>query len=339
MSDSDAVAGRFELVSPLARGSMGEVHRARDLQTGETVAVKLIWRRRTGEEVALTEADKNAARFMREVRIMSRLSSPNLPRTIAGGLDGDRPYLAMEYLEGTTLAWLIDENGRLPVAWAAAIGAQIATGLAAAHRAGVVHRDLKPANVMVTIGGVVKVLDFGVGLILDDVDGGRLTSSEVTVGTARYMAPEQARQRAVTGAADLYALGCVLYEMLAGAPPFDGDTTYELLNRHVEQVPAPVRTLRSEVPEDLDALVSRLLEKDPADRPADAAEVAELLLPIALAPAHGAPAGPGDPTIPLREQAAASPAQEEPAPLPHDERLPAGPRGTAGSTSSTCTGG
>ena len=257
---------------------------------------------------------------------MSRLSSPNLPRTIAGGLDGDRPYLAMEYLEGTTLAWLIDENGRLPVAWAAAVGAQIATGLAAAHRAGVVHRDLKPANVMVTTGGVVKVLDFGVGLILDDVDGGRLTSSEVTVGTARYMAPEQARQRAVTGAADLYALGCVLYEMLAGAPPFDGDTTYELLNRHVEQVPVPVRTLRGEVPEELDALVSRLLEKDPADRPADAAEVADLLLPIALAPAHDAPAGPWDPTIPLREQqAAASPAQDEPAPLPRDEPATRGP--------------
>jgi len=321
MNGAEAIAGRFELVSPLARGSMGEVHRARDLQTGDTVAVKLIWRRRTGEEVALTEADKNAARFMREVRIMSRLSSPNLPRTIAGGLDGDRPYLAMEYLEGTTLAWLIDENGRLPVAWAASVGAQIATGLAAAHRAGVVHRDLKPANVMVTTGGVVKVLDFGVGLILDDVDGGRLTSSEVTVGTARYMAPEQARQRAVTGAADLYALGCVLYEMLTGAPPFDGDSTYELLNRHVEQVPAAVRTLRSEVPEDLDALVSRLLEKDPADRPADAAEVAELLVPIALAAAPGGPARPGDPTIPLREQrAAAGTTQDEEAP-----RLPARP--------------
>ncbi len=325
MNGDNAIAGRFELISPLARGSMGEVHRARDLQTGDTVAVKLIWRRRTGEEVSLTEADKNAARFMREVRIMSRLSSPNLPRTIAGGIDGDRPYLAMEYLEGTTLAWLIDENGRLPVAWAAAIGAQIATGLAAAHRAGVVHRDLKPANVMITTGGVVKVLDFGVGLILDDVDGGRLTSSEVTVGTARYMAPEQAHQHAVTGAADLYALGCVLYEMLTGAPPFEGDTTYELLNRHVEQAPAPVRTLRSEVPENLDALVLRLLEKDPANRPADAAEVADLLVPIALTPAPGAPAGPGDPAIPLREQAAASPAQEEPAPLPPAEAATPGP--------------
>jgi tRNA A-37 threonylcarbamoyl transferase component Bud32 len=316
MNGSDVIAGRFEILGPLARGNMGEVHRARDLQTGETVAVKMILRRRTGEAVSLTEGDKNAARFMREVRIMSRLSSPNLPRTVAGGIDDDLPYLAMEYLEGTTLAWLLDENGRLPVPWAAAIGAQIATGLAAAHRAGVVHRDLKPSNVMVTTGGVVKVLDFGVGLILDDVDGARLTSSDVTVGTARYMAPEQARQSPITGAADLYALGCVLYEMLAGAPPFDGTTTYELLNQHAVQEPTPVTTVRSEVPAELDALISQLLEKDPANRPADAAEVAEVLRPIALA----APAAAGaadDPTLPLRaEEAAASvPARDEPAAL------------------------
>ena len=103
--------------------------------------------------MSLTEADKNAARFMREVRIMARLSSPNLPRTIAGGLDGDQPYLAMEYIDGRTLSSLLAEaDGRLPVAWAAAIGAQIAAGLDAAHRAGVVHRDLKPSNVMLAAG-------------------------------------------------------------------------------------------------------------------------------------------------------------------------------------------
>ena len=125
---------------------------ARDLETGDTVAVKrLLRRRRSATPVSLTEADANAARFMREVRIMARLSSPNLPRTIAGGLDGDQPYLAMEYIDGVTaVVTLLAEadDGRLPVAWAAAIAAQIATGLDAAHRAGVVHRDLKPSNVM-----------------------------------------------------------------------------------------------------------------------------------------------------------------------------------------------
>ncbi|HEX7163114.1 MAG TPA: serine/threonine-protein kinase, partial [Trebonia sp.] len=249
MSGAEVVAGRFELLAPVARGNMGEVHQARDRETGETVAVKLIWRRRSGEQVSLTEADKNAERFAREVRIMARLSSPNLPRTIAGGLDGDRPYLAMEYIDGVTLDDVLKENGQLPVAWAAAVGAQIARGLDAAHRAGVVHRDLKPSNVMIGKDGVVKVLDFGVGLILDDVDGPRLTSSDVTVGTARYMAPEQASEGGViTAAVDRYALGCVLYQMLAGAPPFDGGTTYEVLNQHVHQPPTPVATLRGEVP-------------------------------------------------------------------------------------------
>src|SRR6266567_3885247 len=159
MSGTDVVADRFELLGPLARGNMGEVYRARDRLTAETVAVKLIRRRRTGEEVAMTEADKNAARFEREVRIMARLSSPNLPRTIAGGLDGDRPYLAMELIDGITLSELIDESGQLPVGWAAAVAAQAARGLDAAHRAGVVHRDVKPSNIMLATSGVVKVLD------------------------------------------------------------------------------------------------------------------------------------------------------------------------------------
>jgi serine/threonine protein kinase/superfamily II DNA/RNA helicase/very-short-patch-repair endonuclease len=307
MRDTEVIADRFEVLGPQARGNMGEVHRARDLETGEIVAVKVIRRRRSGEEVSLTEADKNAARFEREVRIMARLSSPNLPRTIAGGLDGDRPYLAMEFIDGVTLSSLLNENGRLPVAWAAAIGAQIAQGLDAAHKAGVVHRDLKPSNVMLAADGLVKVLDFGVGLILDDVEGGpRLTSSDVTVGTARYMAPEQATQHAaVTGAVDLYALGCVLYEMLTGAPPFDDGSTYEVLKRHIEQQSLPVSELRGEVSPELDAVISRLLEKDPADRPGTAAEVVELLLPFALKPGPGVPGAPGDPALSLAERATA----------------------------------
>ena len=303
MSGADVVAGQFEIIGPQARGNMGEVYRARDLNTGETVAVKVIRRRRSGEEVSLTEADKNTARFEREVRIMKRLSSLNLPRTIAGGLDGERPYLAMEFIDGVTLSSLLDENGPLPIAWAAAIGAQIAQALDVAHKAGVVHRDLKPSNVMLGTDGVVKVLDFGVGLILDDIDGGpRLTSSDVTVGTARYMAPEQATQHAaITGAVDLYALGCVLYEMLVGAPPFDGDSMYEILNRHIEQQPLSVRELRGNVPEVLDAVITRLLEKDPDDRPGTAAEVVELLDPIGLMPGPGLPNAVGNPSLALAE--------------------------------------
>ena len=269
MDSSEVIAGRFELLGVVGRGAMGEVRRARDLDNGDTVAVKRLLHRRDGTPVSLTEADANAARFMREVRIMARLSSPNLPRTIAGGLDGDQPYLAMEYIDGAPLSSLLAEAdaGRLPVAGAAAVAAQIAAGLDAAHRAGVIHRDLKPSNVMLASGGLVKVLDFGVGLILDDVDGGRLTNSNETVGTARYMAPEQATQRNVTAAVDLYALGCVLYEMLIGAPPFDGDLPYEVLNKHIGQQPTPVSMLRGEVPAGLEAVVARQQEKDTANRP------------------------------------------------------------------------
>jgi serine/threonine protein kinase len=297
VSGAAVIAGRFAIVRPLARGNMGQVYEALDERTGEKVAVKTMLRRRNGELVSLREADKNALRFQREVRIMARLHSDNLPRIIDGGLDGDQPYLAMEYVPGMTLAALIAEEGRLRVAWAAALGAQIAAGLAVAHRASVVHRDLKPSNVMITPDGVVKVLDFGAGLILDDVDGEPLTTSGATIGTARYMSPEQAKAQAVTPATDLYALGCVLYEMLTGAPPFDGETAYELMNQQVEQAPVPVSSLRSEVPEALDLLVSRLLEKDPANRPADADEVAAALRPFVLASDTPVP-GP-DPTRPV----------------------------------------
>ena len=297
MNGAEVIAGRFAIVRPLARGNMGQVCEALDELTGEKVAVKTMLRRRNGELVSLREADKNALRFQREVRIMSRLHSDNLPRIIDGGLDGDQPYLAMEYVPGMTLADLIAKEDRLRVAWAAAIGAQIAAGLAVAHRASVVHRDLKPSNVMITPDGVVKVLDFGVGLILDDVDGEPLTSSGVTLGTARYMSPEQAKAEAVTPATDLYALGCVLYEMLTGAPPFDGETAYELMSQQVEQAPLPVSGLRSEVPEALGQLVSRLLEKDPANRPADADEVAAALRPFVLA--SGTPVPGPDPTRPI----------------------------------------
>jgi serine/threonine protein kinase/superfamily II DNA/RNA helicase/very-short-patch-repair endonuclease len=269
------IDGRFEIIGIVGRGEMGMVRKARDQQTGEIVAVKTILRRRDGEQVSVTCEDKNILRFEREVRIMSRLESPHIPGIVDGGVDGDVPYLAMEYIDGITLRDLLAENGRrLPVLKAVTIAEQIAEGLKIAHRAGVVHRDLKPANIMIAKDEVVKVLDFGVGLILDDVDGGqRLTSSDMTIGTARYMPPEQVQAKPVTPASDLYALGCVLYEMLAGAPPFDGENTYTLMNQQVSQQPAAVSTLRHEVPEHLDLLVSRLLEKKPDDRPEDADEV------------------------------------------------------------------
>ncbi|MCX5150082.1 protein kinase [Streptomyces sp. NBC_00320] len=282
------IGGRFRVTGVIGAGNMGEVHRAEDLHRPEgdptrTVAVKTVLRRRSG--VALdTGADAKAVqRFAREVRIMRRLEHPNLTRLIDGGVDdtdGGRPYLVMEYLDGETLRDLIEEERQLPVAWAVAIGVQMASGLAAAHTAGIVHRDLKPANTMLITGGTVKVLDFGMGRIADDPDETRLTSTGVSVGTARYMAPEQFEAKQVTQAADLYALGCVLYEMLAGVPPFTSGSAYELGRKHVEEEPTSVRIVRPAVPAGLARLVERLLAKDPAERPADAVAVREALLPL-----------------------------------------------------------
>ncbi|WP_173265625.1 protein kinase domain-containing protein [Streptomyces pacificus] len=281
------IGGRFRVTGVIGSGNMGEVHRAEDLHRAEgtaarTVAVKTILRRRSGAHLDTADDAKAVQRFAREVRIMRRLEHPNLTRLVDGGVDeaDGRPYLVMEYLDGETLRDLIEEERQLPVAWAVAIGAQIAAGLAAAHAAGVVHRDLKPANTMLTTGGTVKVLDFGMGRIVDDPADARLTSTGVSVGTARYMAPEQFEARQVTQAADLYALGCVLYEMLAGVPPFVSGSAYELGRKHVEEIPASVSTVRPATPAALARLVNRLLAKDPAERPADAVSVREALLPL-----------------------------------------------------------
>ena len=287
------VADRFRLKGIIDRGNMGEVHRAEDTRpapgpdpTGDAstteVALKLILRRRSGAPV--DPEDKSVKRFLREVKIMESLTHPRIPAVIDGGVDttdGDHlPYLAMELLDGHTLRDLTDDRPQLPVPWVAAIGAQIADALYTAHAEGVIHRDLKPANVMITRGGLVKVLDFGMGLIVDDPNLTKLTSTDTTVGTARYMAPEQFEGAKVTRAADLYALGCVLYELLTGAPPFDGVTNFDLGYKHNNHEVPPLGLLRADIPAALNRLIEQLLKKKPQDRPANAAEVRQALLSL-----------------------------------------------------------
>lgn len=292
--ERQCVAGRFQLRGIIDRGNMGEVHRAQDTRSrtapraaGDThtpdVAVKLILRRRSGAPV--DPEDPSVKRFRREVRIMERLTHPRIPAVIDGGVDttdgGHLPYLAMEFLDGHTLAGLGKDTPQLPISWVAAIGAQIADALYAAHAEGVVHRDLKPANVMLTRGGLVKVLDFGMGLIVDDPDLTKLTSTDTTVGTARYMAPEQFEGAKVTRAADLYALGCVLYELLTGGPPFEGATFFALGDKHNNHEIPPLGLMRNDIPVELNRLIEQLLEKKPEERPANAAEVRQALIPLA----------------------------------------------------------
>lgn len=284
----EQVAHRFRLLEPIGRGNMGEVHRAEDVQASQgsperLVAVKLILQSFSPGSGNPGRED-TVRRFDREVRIMRRLEHRNLARIVEGGVDDTGlPYLAMELLDGETLRDLVAEQPQLPISWAAAIGAQIADGLSAAHAAKVIHRDLKPANVMVLRGGTVKILDFGMGRIIGDIEDTRITTSGVTVGTARYMAPEQFQASSVVEAADLYALGCILFELLTGNPPFLSDSPHELGQKHLSEPAPSAKLLRSDIPEQLSRLIERLLAKDPANRPADAVEVRQSLLQFATA--------------------------------------------------------
>jgi len=183
-------------------------------------------------------------------------------------VDGACAYLVMELVEGRSLAAELT-NGPLPVGRAVAIAAQISDVLAAAHAVGVIHRDVKPANIMLTPAGTVKVVDFGIAR-LPAAGQSNLTGTFQVVGTSLYMAPELARGAPADARSDLYALGCLLYAMLTGAPPFTGDDPLAVLHRHLHQPPVPVRAHRVDVPAELERLVGELLDKDPAHRPADA---------------------------------------------------------------------
>jgi eukaryotic-like serine/threonine-protein kinase len=283
--------GRYRLDELLSRGGMGEVWRAFDTTLGRPVAVKLL-------RAGLTDAvDKK--RFVREARAAAQLSHPNVVAIFDVGEWLGSSYLVMELLEGNTLAEELADKGPLPIPDVRDIGAQAAAGLMAAHAAGVVHRDVKPSNLVRTREGTLKVVDFGIARVLDEAST-RLTRTGTIVGTAAYIAPEQARGTDADARTDLYALGCVLYQLLAGRTPFVGAPT-EVMYAHLYTEPEPVSRLRSDVPADLEALILGLLAKDPANRPADAATVRTALAGAANAVRAGAEVDPdaaaGAPTM------------------------------------------
>ncbi|SDS90656.1 serine/threonine-protein kinase [Actinopolymorpha singaporensis] len=260
--------GRYRLEELLSRGGMGEVWRAHDSTLGRPVAVKLL-------HAGVTEAG-DRERFVREARAAAQLSHRNVVAVFDVGEWSGRPFLVMELLDGRTLAAILAARGPLPPDDVRDLGAQAAAGLHAAHQAGVVHRDVKPSNLVRTQDGSLKVVDFGIARVLDEAST-RLTRTGTIVGTASYLAPEQVRGRSADARSDLYALGCVLYQLLTGRTPFVGGST-EVVYGHLHTAPTPPSRLRPGVPEDLDELVLSLLAKEPADRPADAAAVRAALL-------------------------------------------------------------
>ncbi|MEU2509291.1 serine/threonine-protein kinase [Streptomyces sp. NPDC007863] len=261
------MAGRYELVELIGRGGMGEVWKGLDLDTRRLVAVKLM--------VSGGEGDEAVARFRREAVIGGRVRHPGVVPVYDAGQDAGRLYIVMELLEGSDLsAALAGMPSGLPLGEAVNLALQSAEVLAAAHEHGIVHRDLKPANLFLQRDGRVRICDFGIARTADSTTG--LTVTGRPFGTPAYMAPEQWRGDHVDFRCDLYALGCVLYALLVGTPPFSGDY-YVLMRRHSEETPPPLHSLRPDLPFELVRLVSALLAKDPARRPRSARDVAAVL--------------------------------------------------------------
>jgi serine/threonine-protein kinase len=252
----------------LATGGMGEVWAAHDLLLDRPVAVKVLGG-------ALAGDGRAAERLRREARAAGRLEHPSIARVLDLGEHDGRPYLVMELLEGESLATRIDRAGPMPPDEAARVVAAVADALEAAHAAGVVHRDVKPGNVFLTSAGEVKVLDFGIAWCAHDA---ALTTGEL-LGTAAYLAPERVLGHRATPAADIYALGVVLYELLAGHRPFDADSEVELAMAHVNANLPSLREAAPSAPPFLIAAAYQAMAKDPSARPSSAAAFANLVQP------------------------------------------------------------
>jgi hypothetical protein len=319
LATGSLLAGRYEIVSAIATGGMGEVWRARDRVLDRIVAAKVLRSEYTGDPSFL-------ARFRNEARHTAALTHPNIASVYDYGETTDETgtqqlaFLVMEYVEGQPLVSILHDEGRLPVDWTLHVLQQSAEGLSAAHRAGVVHRDIKPGNLLIRPDGVVKLTDFGIAQARDATP---LTKTGMVVGTAQYLSPEQAQGMEVTSASDVYSLGVVAYECLAGGRPFDGASQVAIALAHINRPPPP---LPADIPPAVRLLVERALAKDPADRFPDGAAVAAAIARVA---AGGSLTGHTLPAAPLAP--ATTPGMALAADDSRTQVLPAtGPRTAAG---------
>ncbi len=247
--------GRYHVVRKLGAGGMANVYLAEDQELGRRVAIKILNDRHAGDE-------QFVERFRREAKNAAALSHPNIVSIYDRGEAEGTYYIAMEFLDGRSLKELIVSRGPAPIAVSVEYARQILQALRFAHRHGIVHRDIKPHNALVDAEGRVKVTDFGIAR----AGTSQMTEAGSIVGTAQYLSPEQARGAAVDQRSDVYSLGVVLYELLTGAVPFNGDTPVEIAMKHLSTIPEPPSTKREDIPRDLDLIVMRALAKEPDDR-------------------------------------------------------------------------
>jgi serine/threonine protein kinase len=258
--------GPYTVEKVLGVGGMGHVYLATGPE-GEKVALKLV-------KADLARDDVFRRRFEREARIAQQITHPNVvPVTDRGEHEGV-PYLAQKYISGGTLGDLIERDGQLDVSVVCTMAEQVASGLDALHAEGLFHRDIKPANILLDEAGTAYITDFG---LAKDTQGSLLTKPGQALGSLDYMSPEQIRSEEISPAADVYGLGCVIYECLCGAPPFSDRQGMRVLWAHLQDPPAKPVDRRSDLPEAANDAMLKALEKDPGDRPQSAGEFAQLL--------------------------------------------------------------
>jgi serine/threonine-protein kinase len=274
MTTPQVLGERYEIGGVLGRGGMAEVHRGRDLRLGREVAVKVL-------RSDLARDPSFQVRFRREAQAAASLNHPAIVAVYDTGEDrtatGATPYIVMEYVEGETLRDVLRREGRLDPQRAMTLAADICGALDFSHRNGIVHRDVKPGNVMITPEGSVKVMDFGIARAVSD-SAATMTSTAAVIGTAQYLSPEQARGESVDARSDVYSVGCLLYELVTGAPPFTGDSPVSVAYQHVREDPRLPSSINPVIPPALDAILLKAMSKNPANRYQSAAEMRNDLL-------------------------------------------------------------
>jgi eukaryotic-like serine/threonine-protein kinase len=267
---------RYRIIAPLGEGGMGVVYKAEHKLMDRVVALKLINKR-------LTANDQAIERFRREVRAAAKLGHANIVTAYEAEEVNGLPFLVMEYVEGISLdRFVVRQKNPIPVAMACHFIRQAALGLQHAHRQGMVHRDIKPHNLMLTRKGQIKILDFGLARVKEDTTPDGLSTPELVVGTPDYLAPEQARNsHDVDIRADIYALGCTLYFLLARRVPFPGGSAFEKMIKHTEDVPEPLGKIRPDLPPEVYAIVEKMMAKDKTNRYQTPVELANALSPFA----------------------------------------------------------